>query len=155
EEQTRLLPLPVNTFNTDLMRPIRSDKTIYVRFDLNDYSIPPACVRKHLTLVASPDSVRLLDGTSEIARHRRSYSRHERIEDPTHIAELVAEKSKAFGATATARLAGIIPRIGEFLDAAFARGESAARQTKQLLALLDDYGAAELRAAVAEALNRQ
>jgi transposase len=154
-EQSRLLPLPVNAFNTDLVRPIRSDKTIYVRFDLNDYSIPPACVRKQLTLVASPEWIRLLDGTSEIARHRRSYSRHERIEDPAHIAALVAEKSKAFGSTATARLASLIPSIGEFLDAAFARGESAARQTKQLIALLDDYGAAELRAAVVEALARQ
>lgn len=154
-EQTRLLPLPVHSFSTDIVRPIRSDKTIYVRFDLNDYSIPPDAVRKQLTLVANPEWVRLLDGATEIARHRRSYSRHERIEDSTHIAALVREKRKASGSTATARLAGIIPGIGEFLDAAFQRGESAARQTKQLLALLDDYGAVELQAAVSEALARQ
>lgn len=154
-EQARLLPLPVHAFSTDLMRSIRSDKTIYVRFDLNDYSIPPSAVRKHLTLVANPEWVRLLDGTTEIARHRRSYDRHQRIEDAAHIAELVTEKRKAFGSTATARLAGIIPNIKEFLDAAFARGESAARQTKQLLDLLSDYGATELQAAVNEALVRQ
>ena len=41
------------------------------------------------------------------------------------------------------------------LDAAFARGESAARQTTQLLELLDSYGATELRAAVSEALQRK
>jgi hypothetical protein len=35
------------------MVPIRSAKTIYVRFDLNDYSIPPNAVRRPLTLVAS------------------------------------------------------------------------------------------------------
>jgi len=41
------------------------------------------------------------------------------------------------------------------LDAAFARGESAGRQTTQLLNLLDLYGATELRAAVREALDRK
>lgn len=155
QEQSRLLPLPVHAFSTDLMRPIRSDKTIYVHFDLNDYSIPPAAVRKQLTLVANAQWVRLVDGTTEIARHRRSYDRHQRIEDKAHIEALVAEKRKALGSTATSRLAGIIPDIEEFLDAAFERGESAARQTKQLLDLLSDYGAEEIRAAVREALANQ
>jgi transposase len=155
QEHARLLPLPVHAFNTDLMRPIRSDKTIYVRFDLNDYSIPPTAVGKQLTLAANPQWVRLLDGATEIARHRRSYSRHQRIEDPAHIEALVKEKRKALGSTAASRLAAVIPNIEGFLDAAFQRGESAARQTKQLLGLMADYGAAELRAAVAEALARQ
>jgi hypothetical protein len=33
EEKPRLLALPVNAFETDLLKPIRSDKTIYVCFD--------------------------------------------------------------------------------------------------------------------------
>src|SRR5579884_2939374 len=44
EEQPRLLPHPLHAFSTDLMVPVRSAKTIYVRFDLNDYSIPPEAV---------------------------------------------------------------------------------------------------------------
>ena len=44
EEKPYLLPLPANPFNTDLVLSIRSGKTIYVRFDLNDYSIPPTYV---------------------------------------------------------------------------------------------------------------
>jgi hypothetical protein len=53
-----------------------------------------------------------------------------------------------------ARLRHAIPNVEQFLAAAFARGESLARQTNQLLGLLDDYGAAELAAAVSEALER-
>jgi hypothetical protein len=147
--------LPVNAFDTDLVKPIRSDKTIYVRFDLNDYSIPPEAVGKQLTLVANPETVRLLDGANEIARHRRSYGRHERIEDPVHIAALVEDKRKALGATAGSRLTGAVPQAAEFLDAAFARGETMGRLSKKLLELLDDYGAQELRAAIDEALERQ
>lgn len=153
-EKARLLPLPAHPFDTDLVRPVRSEKTIYVHFDLNDYSIPPTAVGRPLTLVASDTDLRLLDGTVEIARHRRSYDRHERIEDPTHQQALLEDKRKAVGSTRNSRLTSAVPEIEALLDAAFRRGESAAPQTTQLLLLLDDYGASELRAAVCEALER-
>ena len=154
EERAHLLSLPQHPFDCDVVRTVQSDKTIYVRFDLNDYSIPPSAVRRPLTLVANATTVRLLDGATELARHRRSYDRHQRIEDPTHIEALVHQKRKALGSTAVARLRHAVPNIEQFLAAAFQRGESLARQTSQLLGLLDDYGAVELSAAVAEALER-
>jgi transposase len=154
EEKARLLPLPAHPFDTDLLRSVRSEKTIYVRFDLNDYSIPPTAVGRPLTLAASDTEVRLLDGAREIARHPRSYDRHERIEDPAHQMALLEDKRKATGSTRNSRLAGAVPEIEALLDAAFARGEPAGAQTTQLLLLLDDYGPAELRAAVQEALER-
>ncbi len=152
EERTRLLPLPAHRFETDLVQPIRSGKTIYVRFDLNDYSIPHTHVGRPLTLVASATQVRLLDGATEIARHLRSYDRQQRVDDPAHLAALLEQKRKALGATAHGRLAHAVPDITAFLDAAFQRGESPTRQTTQLLLLLDDYGAAALADAVREAL---
>jgi transposase len=42
QEKPRLLPLPVHPLETDLVQPVRSGKTIYVRFGLNDYPIPHA-----------------------------------------------------------------------------------------------------------------
>lgn len=151
-ERPRLLPLPAHPLETELVQPVRSGKTIYVRFDLNDYSIPHAYVGRPLTLVASATHVRLLDGATEIARHVRSYDRQQRIDDPAHLQALLEEKRKALGATATGRLLQAVPEIARFLDAAFQRGEAPARQTTQLLLLLDDYGAAALAAAVREAL---
>ncbi|MGH9966949.1 MAG: Mu transposase domain-containing protein [Pyrinomonadaceae bacterium] len=153
-ERPQLLPLPAHAFDCELVRPVRSDKTIYVRFDLNDYSIPPHAVGRPLTLVANADLVRLLDGPTELARHQRSYDRHQRLEDPAHIAAVVQQKRKALGSTAVARLRHAVPNIEDFLAAALQRGESLARQTSQLLGLLEDYGAAELAAAVTEALER-
>ncbi len=154
EEQPRLLPLPLHPFNTDLILPIRSAKTIYVRFDLNDYSIPPEAVRRPLTLVASDTWIRILDGTQEIARHRRSYDRHQPLLDPAHQQALLQEKRKAFHSTPTGRLAQAVPESETLLDLAFARGESAGSQTAQLLKLLDLYGAPALRHAIEEALER-
>ena len=45
--------LPLHPFSTDRIETVCSRKTIYVRFDLNDYSIPPEAVGRQLTLVAS------------------------------------------------------------------------------------------------------
>jgi len=155
EEQGRLLPRPAHRLDTDHRQPVLARKTIYVRFDRNDYSIPPSAVGRPLTLTASPDRVRILDGATEIARHRRSYDRHQQISDPAHIEALAQEKKKAVAATAAGRLEQAVPHLGDFLEVAFQRGEPTGRLTQQLLRLLQEYGAAELAAALAEALERQ
>jgi transposase len=154
EEQPHLLPLPAHPFSCDLTRTVYADKTLCVRFDLNDYSVPPPALGRALTLVASPVRVRLLDGSTEIASHPRSYDRHQLVEDPAHRQALLEQKRKALGSTASGRLAVLVPESQAFLEAACQRGESTARLTVQLLHLLDDYGAGELAAALREALDR-
>ena len=155
EEAKHLLSLPAHPFETDLVLAMRAGKSLYLRFDLNDYSIPPDCVGRPLTLVASEHTVRVLDGTREVASHRRSYDRNRRIEDPAHIEALLKEKQRARGSSPCARLIGAVPAAEAFLEAAFRHGEAVATTTQRLLLFLDDYGAEELRAAVEEALARQ
>ena len=150
-----LLPLPAHPFETDLVQPVRSGKTIYVRFDLNDYSIPHTAIQRPLTLVASDNAVRILDGQTEIARHRRSYDKGQKITDSKHQQALLEHKRKALGATPNSRLVAIVPEVETLLDAALSRGEPVAAQTTELGRLLDDYGALEFRAAVREALERE
>jgi hypothetical protein len=125
-----------------------------VHFDLNDYSIPPEAVGRSLTLLASDTDVRILDGTAEIARHRRSYDRQQSILDPAHEQALLRTKRKALHQTRAGRLALAVPESDDLLERAFAQGESAAGQTTQLLRLLDLYGVAALRRAIREALER-
>jgi hypothetical protein len=144
EEKPRLLRLAAHRFDTDLMRVVRSDKTIYVRFDQNDYSIPPEAIGRALTLVASPNNVHILDGSSEIARHRRSYDRLARIEDPNHIEALLKQKQRAIGSAPGTRLERAVPEIRQLLDAAFNRGESITRQKNFSFHLPNPLVAAEL-----------
>jgi transposase len=154
EEQPRLLAPPCHPFSTDRIETVSSHKTIYVRFDLNDYSIPPEAVGRPLTLVASDITVRILDGTREIARHPRTYDRQKMVLDPTHQEAVLKTKRKAFHATPGSRLEQAVPESKTLLDRAFAQGESAGRQTAQLMKLLDEYGSAALRRAIREALER-
>lgn len=155
EEREHLLPLPAHPFETDQLLSIRSGKTIYVRFDLNDYSIPHTAIQRPLTLLASDTTVRILDGRNEIARHRRSYDKRQRITDPKHQQALIKHKRKALGATPNSRLLAVVPEVESLLEAALSRGEPVGTQTTELSRLLDDYGPAELRAAVREALERE
>ena len=154
DEQPRLLPPPLHPFNTDRMEAVCSRKTIYVRFDLNDYSIPPEAVGRPLTLVASDSSVRILDGVVELARHPRSYDRQQQVLDPAHRDAVLKIKRRAFHATPAGRLEQAVPESKTLLDLTFAAGESAGTQTAQLLKLLDEYGPAALRRAILEALER-
>jgi transposase len=153
QEQPRLLPHALHPFPTDRIEAVRSLKTIYVRFDLNDYSIPPQAVGRQLTLVASDTRVRILDGSLEIARHIRTYDRHQLVLDPAHQEAVLQIKRKAYHSTPGGRLEQAVPESKTLLDLAFAQGESAGHQTALLMKLLEQYGAAALRRAIVEAIQ--
>ena len=144
----------MHPFPTDRIETVRSHKTIYVRFDLNDYSIPPQAVGQQLTLVASDTIVRILDSSIEIARHTRTWDRHQLVLDPAHQDAVLKTKRKAFHSTPGGRLEQMAPESKTLLDLAFAQGESAGAQTAHLIRLLEQYGASALRRAIAEALER-
>lgn len=155
EEQKVLLPLPAYSFCTQTPLAVRSGKTPYIRFDLNDYSIPHKWVRKPLTLIADENEIRIIDGMNEIAGHRRSYDRHAVIEDERHITALVEEKAKARQSRGMTRLFQSVPESKIFLGRVVERFLDLPSATKQLERLLDDYGADELAAAIAHANSRQ
>jgi transposase len=154
QEQPRLLALPDNPFPTDERLEAKVGKTPYVRFDLNDYSLPSTHVQRLVTVVASPQQVRVLDGAAVIACHPRSYDQGAQIEDPAHLAELVARKRAARHHRGQDRLAQAAPNSRDLLLAAAARGENLGSLTAALLRLLDAYGSSELQAAITEALQR-
>jgi transposase len=154
EERPRLLPLPQHSFPCTLVRAVTSGKTPYVRFDGNDYSIPHEAVRRPLTLLADEHTVRLVEGTTELARHVRSYDHRALVEDPAHLAALAAVKRAAHELRGRDRLRSLCPHAAAFLDALATRGHPLLGETRRLLALADRFGAPALDAALAEALAR-
>jgi len=154
QEQPQLLALPENPYPTDERVAVSVGKTPYVRFDLNDYSIPPTHVRRTLEVVASREQVRVLEGATVLATHRRSYDKDQQIEEPAHIDALLERKRQASQHRGIDRLAQAAPNSRQLLTAAAERGEPLGSLTAALLRLLDQYGAVELEAAVAEALQQ-
>jgi transposase len=155
EERPVLLRLPPSAFEAEHLRAVVAQKTPYVRFDKNDYSIPSGFVGKPLTLAASVRVVRVLDGQHEIARHERCFDGGRRIEDERHIKELVERKRAARAATTKERLVFAVPAAEGFLKEAVRRSLNVGSVTQQLLRLLDDYGRSDFTAAIEEAVARE
>jgi transposase len=154
EERPRLLPLPEHPFSCTLLRPVTSGKTPYVRFDGNDYSIPHEAVGKPLTLVADEHTVRVVDGTTTIATHVRSYDHRQVVEDPAHVEALAAVKRAAHELRGRDRLRSLCPHAAGFLDALAQRGHPLLGETRRLLDLVDRFSAAAVDAALADTLAR-
>jgi hypothetical protein len=154
EEQPRLLALPQNRFETDLVMPISSGKQPYIRFDGNEYSIPHGLIQEPLTLVASDATVRILEGSREVARHERSWDRKQVIENVEHIAALARVKRAAHELRGRDLLRTVCKSADKLLSAIAERGENLGGHTQRLLGLLDRYGARELDRAVQDVLTR-
>lgn len=131
---------------------VSAHKTPYVRFDWNDYSIPHTHVQRTLTVLASLERVRVVDGQDLLATHLRSFDRGAQIEDPAHIAALVADKRAARAHRAQDRLQHAAPSAKALFLRAAERGVHLGVLTRGLLQLLASHGAAALEAAIAAAL---
>ena len=155
EEQPRLIALPDNPFPCNEIETVRVGKTPYVRFDLNDYSVPHTHVRQALSIQATLDSVSILDGAVLIAKHQRSYDKAKQIECAEHIKTLADRKRAARLSRSQDRLIQSIDCARDFLNATAAHGYSLRATTNHLTSLLDDYGASLLEQSMAEALAKK
>ena len=153
-EAPKLLALPDNPYPLIERVAVKAGKTPYVRFDLNDYSIPHTKVQRLLTVLADPNEVRIVDGALVLACHRRSYDKGAQIEDATHVQALVEHKRAARRHRGTDQLAKVAPESQTLLLRAAERGDNLGAITAALLRLLERYGAAELDAAIREAIER-
>jgi transposase len=79
EKTHLLLKLPCNAYQLRERVPVTAGKPPYVRFDLNDYSIPHTHVRRQLTVLADLNEVCIVDDQHVLACHRRSYDRGAQI----------------------------------------------------------------------------
>lgn len=151
-ERARLMPLPDSPFETAERTEVHVGKTPYVRFDLNDYSVPYQYVRRTLTVVATLEQVRVVDGPNVIAEHTRSWDRGQQIESNEHVADLVQYKARARQARGQDRLTRAVPSAQQLLATAATRGANMGSVVTRLLAILDAVPASELEAAVAQAI---
>src|SRR5438093_1496377 len=152
-EKPSMLALPDEPFPTEERVAVHVGKTPYVRFDLNDYSIPHTHVRRTLLVLASLDTVRIFDGNVLVASHPRSFDRDAQIEEPAHAAALVEAKRHAHEHRGMDRLHHAAPSSKNLFTEIAQHGRNLGSVTWGLVRLLDAHGAAALEEAIAEALE--
>jgi hypothetical protein len=107
-----------------------------------------------LTVLADPHEVRVVDSGAVLACHRRSYDRDAQIEHSGHVEALVEQKRASRQHRATDRLVHAAPASQTLLIRAAERGANLGTITAALMRLLAQTSAAEMQAAILEALQR-
>ena len=154
EERPRLLSLPNPLPSTDLIEPVSVDKTAFVHFDGNRYSVPSSHHDKTLTLAASDTTGRVLESDREVAVHARCWGRRQMIEAPAHRAELLDHKRGAREAKGRDRLVAAIPGFDILLERWVESGRNVGSTLAKVWRLFDLYGVEVLGAAAREAIAR-
>jgi ParB-like chromosome segregation protein Spo0J len=115
--------------------------------------LPLARANKTVAIRANELEVWVLSDNLEIARHRRSYDRSAVIEDPKHVAGIVALKRRAFTARQEKRFLGFGSEAKEYYEGLLGNQVHPVRHIAKIMELAATYGEPEVLAAVREALK--
>jgi hypothetical protein len=154
-ERQVLVPLCEPLYPCEERRDVSIGKTPYVRFDLNDYSVPHRYVHTVVSVFASEESVRIVSGTETIGTHLRRYTKGMRYDNHEHIRELREWKRLASNDNSIDDLMRCIgPSVKELFDGMSEHDYSMLDAKRSLRKLLEMYGASELTLAIQEALRQ-
>lgn len=153
QERAHLLALPTEPFPCHELVTASVHRTPYLAFDANRYSVPPDHIDRTLTVAADLDRIRIFDRELLLATHDRCWGKGQVIEDPRHLDALWQSKRRARLQRGQDRLLRAVPQAEALLSALARRQRHLQTAVDRLLRLLDEHGAQELAAAVAEALT--
>ena len=157
-ERPHLRPLATTRFDLEEITFPLVDGLGRARVKTNAYSVPlPVGTRVEARLGA--DHVALWHGGTCVARHERSYGRHQSVLDLEHYLDVLQHKPGAFaGSTPLAqwRARGLWPASYDTLWTQLMDRYGKQAGTRQMISVLQlgrTYGAARLQATVAQALT--
>jgi hypothetical protein len=94
-DRAAALPVPAHPFDACVIQAAQVDKYQTARFDGNSYSVPRRWAFRAVTVKGYVDRVEVVAGGQVVARHRRSYGRHEKVLDPLHFLVVLDHKPAA------------------------------------------------------------
>jgi len=154
-DRARALPLPEHPFDPCIQQAACVDKYQTVQFDCNRYSVPRACAYRAVTVKGYVDRVEVVDGVAVVARHRRSYARHQQILDPLHYLATLGRRPAALDHAPVLRdwqLPESFTQLRQTLEQR--HGETAgARQYIRVLQLLAEHPLTRVQQAVVACQN--
>jgi transposase len=152
-ERSLLRALPAIPFDTDLFVPAVVSPHARIEFDGNRYSAPPQFVRRPVTIRASRDEVRVLHEGQVIAQHIRCYERGQLIVLPDHRLAALAARKRSRSTALEHEFDALGPEARQFHLHLKGQPVKTGVHLRRLMSLARLYGAAELLAAIARALE--
>jgi transposase len=152
-ERSLLRSLPAVSFDTDEIVPAVVNPHARIEFDGNRYSAPPQFVRRPVTIRASRDEIRVLHEGLVVAQHVRCYQRGELIVSPDHRLAALSLRKRSRGTAVENEFDALGPEARQFHLHLKRQPVKTGVHLRRLLGLAKLYGAAELLAAIIQALE--
>jgi transposase len=149
EERSKLGPLAATGFDLARVLTVRASRQFRVAFEANHYSVPARYAGERLLLKAYPDRVCMYHRDALVARHPRSFDRHQDIEDPDHAHALLAQRKSAREQRLLTQFLALSPRAVAYYAGLEAKRANPRVHARKILALAEMHGSE----AVARALD--
>jgi transposase len=151
-EKPHLSLLPLHPFDIATVSQVRASRQFRITLDTNRYSVPAYLAGQALTLKAYPDRLCLYHQRQLVARHSRSYDRHQDFEDPDHPKPLLEQRKKARDHKVFMRFLALSPQAELYYRQLELRRLNPHHHVRQIVALSDIYPHDAVARALADAL---
>jgi transposase len=155
EEKSRLHPLAPHPYDIATVSQVRASSQFRITLDTNRYSVPAEYAGTHLTLKAYPDRLCIYSQEKLLARHARSYDRHQDFEDPDHPKELLAQRKNARDQKILMRFLTLSPKAQDYYRELESRRLNLRHHLRQIVALSEIYDADSVARAMEDAFTFQ
>ena len=150
--EEKLKPLPVMPYDCAVVRPISANGCCHVILDTNRYSVPYLYASQKLTLKLYPDQLLLFHNEKLIATHPRSYDRRQKVSNPDHTKELLAQRQKARNQTLLLTFLSLSSHAESYARKLEEKRLNTPHHIQKIVALSEIYGPGKVDRALQDAL---
>jgi transposase len=140
EERALLRTANANPYDLARVLPLRASSQFRISLDTNRYSVPAEFANQRVTVKAYPERVCIYHQDRLIARHVRSFDRHQDIEDPDHPKALLEQRKSAREQRLLSQFLALSSKAAAYYEGLLARRFNARGHARKILALAEIYG---------------
>ena len=152
-KEERLNSLPSQEYDCSTISQMRSSSQFRITLDSNRYSVPAEYANCKLAVKIFPDRLCMYDQDKLIARHQRSYDRHQDFENPDHPKELLAQRKKARDQQIIKRFLAISSKTQSYYQTLEDRRMNPFVHIRKIVALSEIYGTEAVSRAIDDAFE--
>lgn len=152
EERAVLRTANPNPYDLARVLPLRASSQFRITLDTNRYSVPAEFANQRLTVKAYPDRICIYHQDRLIARHLRSFDRHQDIEDPDHPKALLEQRKSAREQRLLSQFLALSSKAPAYYEGLVARRFNARGHVRKIIALAEIYGTDACSRAIDDAL---
>ena len=153
DEASYLSPLPQEPYDIGTVSQIRSTSQFRITLDTNRYSVPAEYAGTRVTVKTYPDRLCIYHDNKLIARHTRSYDRHQDIENPDHPKALLQQRRKARDRKILMRFLTLSPNSEKYYQGLLERKLNVMHHLRQIVGLTEIHTKEKVIRALEDALE--